>query len=191
MPNTRAQAALEFLMAYGWAVLVVLIAVGSLAYFGVLSPETLFPNKCILHAGLVCLDYRVESFRAILVLQNAGGGSMTLDKVAVSTNNQECYNNESITLTNNEKAVITITDCNNGATNDRFNGAINITYTLEEKLTHNAAGTLRTRIVEGQSISSQNICQNADDNGLCDGLDIVYGVGYKAACCGEYGLCCS
>jgi len=35
----RAQAAMEFLMTYGWAILVVLVAIGALAYVGVLSPE--------------------------------------------------------------------------------------------------------------------------------------------------------
>lgn len=33
-------------------------------------------------------------------------------------------------------------------------------------------------------------CQNAQDNGLCSGLDLVYGRGYQAACCSEHGLCC-
>ena len=41
------------------------------------------------------------------------------------------------------------------------------------------------------SFSNFNTCQNAQNNGLCDGLDIAYGSGYKAACCGEHGLCCS
>lgn len=35
--------AMEFLMTYGWAILVVLVAVGSLAYFGVLSPDHFVP----------------------------------------------------------------------------------------------------------------------------------------------------
>jgi len=40
------------------------------------------------------------------------------------------------------------------------------------------------------SFSNFNTCQNAQNNGLCDGLDIAYGSGYKAACCGEHNLCC-
>ncbi|MBI1979078.1 MAG: hypothetical protein HYS62_03415, partial [Candidatus Aenigmarchaeota archaeon] len=35
----KSQAAMEFLMTYGWAILVVLAAIAALAYFGVLSPE--------------------------------------------------------------------------------------------------------------------------------------------------------
>ena len=48
----KAQAAMEFLMTYGWAILVVLIVIGALAYFGVLNPQNLLPEKCTLQ--LVC-----------------------------------------------------------------------------------------------------------------------------------------
>lgn len=41
-------AAMEFLLTYGWAILVVLIAIGTLAYFGALSPEKFkLPDKNI------------------------------------------------------------------------------------------------------------------------------------------------
>ena len=33
-------------------------------------------------------------------------------------------------------------------------------------------------------------CQNAQANGLCDGLDIVCGLGYKASCCKDVQTCC-
>jgi len=37
--NKSAQAAIDFFKEYGWAILVVLIAIGALWYFGVLSPD--------------------------------------------------------------------------------------------------------------------------------------------------------
>jgi len=40
--NKKGQAAMEFLMTYGWALLVVLIAIGALAFFGVLNPSRFF-----------------------------------------------------------------------------------------------------------------------------------------------------
>jgi flagellin-like protein len=39
-------------------------------------------------------------------------------------------------------------------------------------------------------ISNGEICENAENAGLCDGLDILYGEGYKDACCSEHGFCC-
>ncbi|MCP3685074.1 MAG: hypothetical protein GY861_20625 [bacterium] len=56
----RAQAAMEFLMTYGWAILVVLVVIGALAYFGVLSPQNLLPEKCELQMGLNCKDYIIS-----------------------------------------------------------------------------------------------------------------------------------
>jgi hypothetical protein len=38
--------------------------------------------------------------------------------------------------------------------------------------------------------SDQTICQNAQNNNLCDGLDITYGEGYRTLCCSEHNLCC-
>jgi len=186
----NAQAALEFLMTYGWAILAVLLAVGALAYFGVLNPDRFFPNKCVLPKGITCLDYNVETYRVILVLQNNLGETITIDKVNVSANNQECSDEQSITLNNHDKVIYTMTPCNNGASSQKFDGVISIVYTPEDKLTHSISGTLKATVAEGSSVSSQSVCQNAETSGLCDGLDIVYGIGYKAACCSEHSLCC-
>lgn len=188
----KAQAALEFLTTYGWAILVVLVAIAVLAYFGVLSPDMFFPQRCYLPSGITCLDHEVGSSRITLVLQNNFGGSITINKVAAAgTNTNTCSDNESIILLNNEKAVFTLSGCNNGNIGQKFDGNINVTYTKESGLQHLMQGTLRGKILLYDLISSQGVCQNAENNGLCDGLDIVYGAGYKAACCSEHGLCCS
>ncbi len=52
--NTKGQAALEFLMTYGWAMLVVLAAIGALAYMGVLSPNKYITPKCVTAPGITC-----------------------------------------------------------------------------------------------------------------------------------------
>lgn len=38
--------------------------------------------------------------------------------------------------------------------------------------------------------SDDSICTNAQNDNLCDGLDVAYGEGYKALCCSEHGACC-
>lgn len=45
MKFKKSQAALEFLFTYGWAILVILVAIGALAYFGVLSPCKVYPES--------------------------------------------------------------------------------------------------------------------------------------------------
>ena len=50
----RGQAALEFLTTYGWAFLVILIMMSALAYFGVLNPSKLLPDRCNFGAEISC-----------------------------------------------------------------------------------------------------------------------------------------
>lgn len=52
----KGQAAMEFLMTYGWAILVVLAAIGALAYFGVLSPDSILPERTTFQAPLSNVD---------------------------------------------------------------------------------------------------------------------------------------
>lgn len=55
----KAQAAMEFLMTYGWAILAVLVVSGALAYFGIMKPETSLPDRCELQQGFYCQDFRI------------------------------------------------------------------------------------------------------------------------------------
>jgi hypothetical protein len=82
----RAQAAMEFLMTYGWAILVVLIVVGALAYFGVLNPQNLIPEKCVFPTMLTCTDYQVASVGTAikLVLMNGAGKDFNLNGVDIT-----------------------------------------------------------------------------------------------------------
>ena len=64
MKTIKSQAALEFIMTYGWAILVVLVAIGALSYFGVLNPGRFLPSRCTLPAGIGCLDFEARDGRA-------------------------------------------------------------------------------------------------------------------------------
>ena len=55
----KGQAAMEFLMTYGWAILVVLAAIGALAYFGVLSPEKMVPERTTFQAPFASSEHAV------------------------------------------------------------------------------------------------------------------------------------
>ncbi len=98
----KAQAAMEFLMTYGWAILVVLVVIGALAYFGVLSPATLLPEKCTLPIQLNCNNHQVSGTpsatapadaaalntldgKFTFVLQNGAGRSMLIRKIEVTS----------------------------------------------------------------------------------------------------------
>ena len=59
----RGQSAMEFLTTYGWALLIAIIVIGALVYFGVLNPQSLVPNRCDFPATLKCeaLNYVVNT----------------------------------------------------------------------------------------------------------------------------------
>jgi uncharacterized protein (UPF0333 family) len=63
MLTKKSQAAMEFLLTYGWALIVVIVAVGALAYFGVMSPEKFLPEKCLIptSSGLWCSEFTSSS----------------------------------------------------------------------------------------------------------------------------------
>ncbi len=55
MRNKKGQAAMEFIMTYGWAILAVTVVIGALVYFGVFSPTNLLPEQCQFPSELSCL----------------------------------------------------------------------------------------------------------------------------------------
>ncbi len=86
----KAQAAMEFLMTYGWAILVVLVVIGALAYFGVLSPSMLMPEKCTFGTGISCVDYSIGMMMGMwsyheIVLQNGIGRDMKINRISASS----------------------------------------------------------------------------------------------------------
>ncbi|HIH31844.1 TPA: hypothetical protein HA235_03990 [Candidatus Woesearchaeota archaeon] len=88
----RSQVALEFLMTYGWAMLIILIAFGSLAYFGMFNPEKVLPDNCLFGNGLTCVDGIIRreapnTYNVTLVLQNTLGQTMYSLRVKVDTVN--------------------------------------------------------------------------------------------------------
>ena len=86
MPK-KGQAAMEFLMTYGWAILVVLIAIGALVYFGVTRPERFMPEKCTLStgSGLFCDEFTSSSSANTITLRisNINTDSAWVDSVSI------------------------------------------------------------------------------------------------------------
>lgn len=88
----KAQGALEFLMTYGWAFLVILIMIGALAYFGVLSPNKFLPERCNFGSQFLCKDYQMTPTEVTLRLQNnLGQAAYILDTAATTITSPEGF----------------------------------------------------------------------------------------------------
>jgi uncharacterized protein (UPF0333 family) len=142
--SKKSQAAMEFLMTYGWAILVVLVAVGALAYFGVLSPDKFLPSKCQLPAGIACTDFTLNSgnSQATVALRNGLGFDATAVTVAVSG----CTSPAATTLNNGELKSFISTSCSL-TSGSKFSGDVNVTYTNSDSgLSHTVQGSITGRI---------------------------------------------
>jgi len=71
--DKKGQAALEFLITYGWAIMAAMIVIAALTYFGVTNPATSLPDKCIFSNAFECKDYQMSSSTLKLKLINVAG----------------------------------------------------------------------------------------------------------------------
>ncbi|MFH0978945.1 MAG: hypothetical protein V1837_06630 [Candidatus Woesearchaeota archaeon] len=141
----RAQAAMEFLMTYGWAILVVLAAIGALAYFGVLSPDRFLPEKCTLPSGVACLDFTASSTQVVMRIQNSGGFDMTGVNVRLSNATDTVLCTPSATtLSDGQQQTFT---CTSNFAAGKLKSVINMTYTNQQtSMSHVKSGELIAKI---------------------------------------------
>mgnify|MGYP006283611697 CR=1 FL=1 len=141
--SKKGQAAMEFLMTYGWAILVVLAAIGALAYFGVLSPDKFLPEKCVLEPGVDCTGFKVTPSGVTLVLRNGLGYDLSVSSVTVGS----CSYNTTTNFNNADLATFQLTGCTPGEIGSRFEGDISIDY-IDKKsnLSKTMRGTLATKV---------------------------------------------
>ena len=148
----KAQAAMEFLMTYGWAILVVLAAIAALAYFGVLSPDRFLPEKCTMPSGVACLDFSVNaaSNSITLSLQNAAGFDMSSAALNISdltpaglSCTQSPMGTGSVANGQKENIVVNCTGISALSANTKIRGKISLTYTnTATTLAHEAIGEI-------------------------------------------------
>jgi hypothetical protein len=152
----RGQAAMEFLMTYGWALLVVLIAIGALAFFGVLNPSKFLPNSCTLAPGFACVDFKASesSGNIQIVLQNGLGETLSgvrLEMEGASgagscDNILNTFAPSGFTLNDGGSSLFTL-PCTGMNAGDKIKGNLQFAYTVNSggsALSHTKIGQLVT-----------------------------------------------
>jgi hypothetical protein len=91
----KGQAAIEFLVTYGWAIMAAMLVIGALTYFGITNPATSLPDKCIFSNAFECKDYIIKSSSVQIKATNTGGqtiygtgGTNTINASLTETNVQ-------------------------------------------------------------------------------------------------------
>jgi len=125
--NKKGQAAMEFLMTYGWAILVVLASIAALAYFGVLSPDKFLPEKCIIAPGIDCSDFNIKSDSAVFSLKNSMGKNYVINSIALGDNCSQDFD-PALNFNNGAVAKLELTGCSNGEIGSKFDGDISLRF---------------------------------------------------------------
>jgi uncharacterized protein (UPF0333 family) len=81
----KGQAALEFMMTYGWAILVVLAASGALAYFGVFNTTKYVPEICMASSGFSCQGKPLLTVNSVaFTITNGAGYNLNLNTAGMN-----------------------------------------------------------------------------------------------------------
>ena len=80
----KGQAAMEFLMTYGWAILAAVIAIGVLAYFGVFSPGKYTTGTAVVTPPFYVNAWNAKPAGITLELKNNGGETYDIISVDVA-----------------------------------------------------------------------------------------------------------
>ncbi len=158
--QNRGQAAMEFLMTYGWAILAAIVAIGVLAYFGVFNPSRLAGSTAVINAPLnipvggfniVSDDVTCTNFDCfhIAISQNAANSIAVSGATITLTGGLTGTCSDTVTLPTSWAAGTSQTfDFNCGAANlfgkgDMARGNLEITYTVgSSTITQSSTGTI-------------------------------------------------
>ena len=158
--DRKGQAAMEFLMTYGWAILAAIIAIGVLAYYGIFSPGKFVTNAVIIQAPFGAngvLDEITAGNQEIkLELRNGAGQLVTISALTITGCTDATVSNSSALLTVNslpdtiaagDDEVFTLDCTETLASGSTFKGDIKVTYMPQDStLPQTTTGSITHRV---------------------------------------------
>ena len=155
---------MEFLMTYGWAILVVIAAIGALAYFGILNPVNFMSEVCAGTPGVDCLEKATVTASDDVIKFAIKNNIGTAINITAATADGDCGATPSAftvtpdggsvrdvkaghpaTLQPDQQAIAALT-CANDLKAGKISTQITLTYkTLTTKLDHPSVITVKAR----------------------------------------------
>jgi len=152
----KAQAAMEFLMTYGWALLVVLIAIAALAFFGLLNPNRFLSDKVTVGVGFqVSTAAMDESGVAVLVQNGIGRNVNDFTMTVANCNNGAGASSSTVDIPEGD-SVLLVVPCREGIAGTKFSSGLNYSYdthTAGIDVSHAGQGDLFIGVGDGNSIA--------------------------------------
>ena len=127
--DKKGQAAMEFLMTYGWAILAAIVVIGILGYY-YFSSDVLTPRTGVVQAPFYLNAWNVNTSHVNLELKNNGGETYTIESIDVEGCTLLEPTGTDGDLNSGDTDVFSV-NCTAGVGNvgDSFSGDITIKYT--------------------------------------------------------------
>ena len=137
----------------GILILPFLIIIGSLAFFGVLSPDSMLPEQCSLPFQLACMDFKVTESSITIEVQNNFGRDMQLKKVeflspSIDGSCIKDFSSSPLTLSKYDRLSITTDNCviqKTGRAKEKFDIIIQYNW-VNSSTIHSFNGKLVSKI---------------------------------------------
>jgi len=140
MKTKKGQAAMEFLMTYGWAILAAVIVVGVLWYM-IGNPANLVGNNFKISAPLVANAMALSTTDIEIEIRNGAAESITVTNIAAGS----CTSAPATSVAAGALQAFTVTCAQ--ASGDRVNYDVTISYTTSgSSVTQQATGSISGRV---------------------------------------------
>jgi hypothetical protein len=164
--NPKAQSAMEYLVTYGWAILIISIVLGAIFSLGLLNPNTFVNSQCIFPAEFSCLSSSMDSSGNLIInLMQSTTAPINITAIGCNSNatiaNMLTFNGPqqkflpigtNITISGNTMTPLKCYTGNVVATigvGTLFKGYVIVNYTdLQTGFPHTSIGTLIQKIMK-------------------------------------------
>ncbi|MEM4260223.1 MAG: hypothetical protein QXG00_03230 [Candidatus Woesearchaeota archaeon] len=85
----KSQVALEFLVTYGWALMIILIMIGVIVYFGLMNPNNFISDNCDMGDELKCEDFGIYNNGVIIQVRNNFGKDIVVSNIEFTLGDKE------------------------------------------------------------------------------------------------------
>jgi len=155
MKHSKSQAALEYLVTYGWAFIVIIGAIGLLAYFGLINPTRYVPESCEFGEQLTCLGQYVDDSNSIL-LRFKNNFEESIDIIGANGDTVSWYGDPTtggkVTIASGEIGQVKLLVVNktvHSGDKEHFNAVINFERT-GGSIMHNLSGTFYAEVSDSK-----------------------------------------
>ena len=197
----KGQAALEFLMTYGWAILAAIIVIGVLAYFGVYSPGKFAPEAVVVNPPFYANAWSVVAddggaSKVSLEVRNNGGEKLTIKRIELANSESngisgicDAGNDVNLVISAGELKTLSVNCILPLADGKTFKADVIITYTKSgSNLDIKSQGTVATRVAPGPGGGGPGCTDECTPSGTkeCSGSGFRECGNYDADSCLEW-----